>query len=79
MAPSEANGPNECCGEKDRLERTCRIATADYNRAVQVLQHYTGSMLREEYERLRKFSEEARLKSEQARLELDRHTAEHGC
>jgi len=79
MAPTEAHDPNESCGEKDRIERAYRIATADCGRAVQVLQRYAGSMLLEEYQRLRKFSEEARLRCEQARLELERHCAEHGC
>ena len=77
--PATSKSPQECCVEKDRLQRSYAFATADYSRAVQVLQRYTGVMDREEYRRLLTFSETARLKCDEARLMLELHLAEHGC
>ena len=69
----------EGCEFKERLFREYTTATADYSRAVQVLQRRLGVLSKLEYERLREFSETARTKSESARLLLDRHVSEHGC
>jgi len=76
MAPTQSQSPITC-DEKDRLRRAQACASADFSRAVQVLE---GCMMdRSEYDHLLKFSEEARLRSDQARLALERHVAEHGC
>ena len=69
----------EGCEEKDRLLREYTTATADYSRAVQVLQRRLGVLSKSEYERLREFSETARIRSESARQLLDRHVTQHGC
>jgi multidrug resistance efflux pump len=69
----------EYCDEEQRLVDAYAFATADYNRAVQVLQRRRGVMSKTEYERLRAFSEQARASCEQARNELERHTSNHGC
>ena len=65
--------------EKYRLWRAYSFAIADFSRAVQVLNRCTGTMDREEYERLRNFVNQAEWTSEQAQRELERHAAEHGC
>jgi len=79
LAPTESQSPNVSCTEKYRLWRAYSFAIADFSRAVQVLNRYTGTMDREEYERLRNFANQAEWTSEQARRELERHAAEHGC
>jgi len=79
--PCEGTQParEESCEVKDRLLREYTTATADYSRAVQVLQRRLGVLSKTEYERLREFSETARTKSESARLALDAHVRNHGC
>jgi hypothetical protein len=67
------------CDEKARLLRALTVADSDYGRAVAVLHEMLGIMRKADYQRLTRFSEEARRKSEQARVELDRHVSEHGC
>jgi hypothetical protein len=69
----------ELCEEKCRLLREYDSATADFSRAVQVLHSRLGVLSREEYAKLKHFSEHSRLRSEQARLALERHVSEHKC
>ena len=38
-----------------------------------------GRLLKDEFDRLNREVEQARLASETARLDLERHVSEHGC
>lgn len=67
------------CDEKVRLTRTQVVASADYRRALQVLNLRVGVMPKADYDKLRGFAEAARRTAEEARAALDLHTAEHGC
>jgi hypothetical protein len=67
------------CLEKDRLLKEYQVTTENFSGAVNDLQALRGTSSQEEYERLRRVAEEARLKSEQARLALEHHTAAHRC
>jgi hypothetical protein len=60
----------EYCDEKQRLVDAYAFATADYNRAVQVLQRRRGVMSKTEYERLRE-SFQNRLAQAASRLETN--------
>jgi len=67
------------CPEKDRLLKEYQVTTENFSGAVNDLQAHRATVSQEEYERLRRAAEEARLKSEQARLALESHTAAHRC
>ena len=67
------------CEEKDRLLRAYSFATADYMRAVRLLEERSGVMPKRDYEEIRKYAEKTREVSEQARAALEKHTVEHGC
>jgi hypothetical protein len=54
-------------------------ATLAFSNAVQELRRKIGTSPKDEYERLERFSNEARVISEQARLALERHIATHRC
>jgi hypothetical protein len=69
----------ELCAEKDLLLREYDAAASDFSRAVQVLRTRLGVLSKGEYEKLREFSEQSRLRSEKARLALEAHIADHGC
>lgn len=71
--------PAPACEEKERLLRIYSFAISDYSRAVQVLQRRLGTISKEEYQKLRTFTEKTRELAEQTRLALERHCAEHGC
>ncbi|MFT6670006.1 MAG: hypothetical protein ACJAVZ_001469, partial [Afipia broomeae] len=53
--------------------------TARFSRAVTVLQSKMATSLKEEYDRLQRLVDEARVESEGARLALESHISEHGC
>jgi len=67
------------CAEKKRLAEEYETATAQFADAVRHLQRNIGTSAREEYERLQRLANEARVSSEQARLRLEQHTAVHDC
>ena len=67
------------CEEKARLVRLYNVATVGFSAAVKELNRRIGTSPKEEYERLTRISNEARVQSEQARLALERHIADHGC
>ena len=79
MGAAEAELKTSECAEKIRLIRHYRVATADYNRAVQVLSKRSGTMRKAQYVKIREYVETARLRSEAVRAEMDQHVAEHGC
>jgi hypothetical protein len=67
------------CDEKGRLLRQYDNATLAFSNAVQELRRVIGTSLKEEYDRLERISNEARVKSEQTRLALEQHIAGHRC
>jgi len=67
------------CPEKANLLNEYDTAAAEFSRTVTVLNRRMGIMSREDYVRILRFSEQARIRSEQARLALERHVNEHGC
>jgi hypothetical protein len=67
------------CEEKTRLTEVYGDATEKFSHLVNELQQKVGKSLKEEYERLRRASEEWRVHSEQARLALEQHVAAHKC
>ncbi len=69
----------DTCNEKARLMAEYESATARFSEAVTALHKKMGTSLKEEYERLDRAANEARLKSEQARLALEQHGAAHRC
>jgi hypothetical protein len=50
-----------------------------FSEAVTELRKKMGTSAREEYQRLDRAANEARVKSEQARLALEQHIAAHRC
>ena len=67
------------CQEKDRLAKEYDAATSKFSEVVTDLRRKIGTSPKEEYERLERASNEARLKSEQTRLALEQHIAAHRC
>jgi ATP-dependent helicase YprA (DUF1998 family) len=67
------------CQEKDRLAKEYDAATSKFSEAVTELHRKIGISPKEEYERLERASNEARLKSEQTRLALEQHIVAHRC
>jgi hypothetical protein len=67
------------CDEKVRLATIYEAATAKFSEAVKELQQKMGISAKQEYERLDRAANEARVKSEQARLALEQHIAVHRC
>jgi hypothetical protein len=67
------------CEEKVRLAAEYDSATAKFAAAVAELWRRMGTSQKDEYERLDRAANEARVKSEQARLALEQHIAAHHC
>jgi len=67
------------CDVKVRLAAEYEAATALFSGAVTELQRRVGTSSKEEYDRLGRLANDARVKSEQARLALESHIAEHRC
>ena len=67
------------CEEKASLASDYEAATARFSTAVRELNQKIGVSPKEEYERLDRAANEARVKSEQARLALEQHIAVHRC
>ena len=67
------------CSERNRLLALYKIAASDYSRVVMVLARDSGVMRKDEYMRIKSYSEEARRRAEKARTELDEHVTAHGC
>jgi ATP-dependent helicase YprA (DUF1998 family) len=63
------------CEEKTRLASEYEAATVRFSSAVTELRTRMGTCPKEEYERLDRAANEARVKSEQARLALEQHIA----
>jgi ATP-dependent helicase YprA (DUF1998 family) len=67
------------CEEKTRLAAQYDAATTKFSEAVTELRQKMGTLLKEDYQRLDRAANEARVKSEQARLALEQHIAAHNC
>jgi hypothetical protein len=67
------------CEEKTRLLTEYKAATSAFSEAVKELHGKIGTSPKEEYQRLERIANEARVKSEQARLTLEQHSASHHC
>ena len=72
-------GNQMSCDEKVRLAAIYEAATAKFAEAVTELQQKIGTSAKQEYERLDRTANEARVKSEQARLALEQHIVAHRC
>jgi hypothetical protein len=66
------------CDDKKRLATEYESA-AKFSQAVADLRRKIGTSTKEEYRRLDRAANEARIFSEQARLALGQHIATHGC
>jgi hypothetical protein len=67
------------CDEKGHLLRQYDHATLAFSNAVQEMRRKIGTSPKDEYERLERIANEARVKSEQTRLALEQHIATHRC
>lgn len=67
------------CEEKGRLALEYDAATSKFAEAVSELRRKIGTSPKDEYDRLERGSNEARVRSEQARLALEQHIAIHHC
>jgi hypothetical protein len=67
------------CEEKARLLTEYKAATSAFSEAVKGLHRKIGTCPKEEYKRLERIANEARVKSEQARLALEQHISTHRC
>jgi hypothetical protein len=67
------------CEEKARLTMEYDAATSKFSAAVSELHLRMGTSPKDEYDRLERASNEARVRSEQARLGLEQHIAAHRC
>jgi len=67
------------CEQKKRLANEYEAATRKFSEAVRELRKKLGISTIEEYQRLDRAANEARVKSEQARLALEQHIASHCC
>ena len=67
------------CEEKNRLATEYESSTAKFAEAVAELRKKMGTSAKEDYDRLDRAANEARVKSEQARLALEQHIAAHRC
>lgn len=78
-AEHSAESTAEPCEAKRRLLDDYQAATEAFSRGLTVLNDRIGTSSRDEYDRLRRAVDDARLKSEEARLVLERHVADHAC
>ena len=67
------------CEEKNLMARDYDAATARFSEAVSELRRKMGTSLKEDYERLARNCDDARMKSELARLAREKHIADHHC
>lgn len=67
------------CEEKNRLATEYEVSTTKFSEAVSELRKKMGTSAKEEYQRLDRAANQARVKSEQARLALEGHIAAHRC
>jgi hypothetical protein len=67
------------CKEKERLTLEYQMATETFSQSVTDLRQKMGTSSQEEYERLKRITEEWRVHSEKARLSLEQHIVAHNC
>ena len=73
----ELRGQRVSCEEKSRLAKEYDEATSKFSEAVRDLHRRMGTSPKEEYDRLERASNVARVRSEQARLAIEQHIAAH--
>ena len=73
--PSNAPG----CPVKEQLLHAYEATVSEYSRSVSVLKSRLGILSRDEYLKIQRFTEEARVRAEEARLALQKHVQEHDC
>ena len=67
------------CEEKSWLVTEYHAATQKFLDAVTTLQRRMGTSSKDDYDRLQRATDDARVKCEQARLTLEQHIAAHRC
>ena len=67
------------CPERERLLAKYKVAASDYRRAMMLLVECADTMSKDDYIRIRNYSEIAHRIEEHARKVLDRHSAKHKC
>jgi hypothetical protein len=67
------------CEMKIKLTNNYETATSLFSEAVLELRRKIGTSSKEEYDRISRLANDARVKSERARLALEEHIAEHRC
>ncbi len=67
------------CDEKERLVDAYGAAVNEYSRTVITLRGNLGILPKAEYDLIRAFSEDARVRCDTAHHALDRHIQLHGC
>ena len=67
------------CEEKGRLTLEYQVATETFSQSVNDLRQKMGTSSQEEFERLKRITEEWRVHSQEARLALERHVVAHNC
>jgi hypothetical protein len=77
---SQAHRPQSSwCDEKERLVDAYGAAVNEYSRTVITLRSNLGILPKAEYDLIRAFSEDARVRCDKAHHALDRHIHMHGC
>jgi hypothetical protein len=74
-----ASMPHVGCIQKEHLVDEYRRSAQTLLESLTVLHTRMGTVDRDEYERLRRISEQSRMSAERVRLELEQHIADHRC
>ena len=76
---SEEALQRQVCEEHSKLLKAYQQSVTKFSATLNALEAARPNTLREEYQRMAGYVEQARLNSDQARAELDTHSSEHGC
>jgi hypothetical protein len=76
---SEEALQRQVCEEHSKLLKVYQQSVSKYSTTLNALEEARPNTLKEEYQRMAGYVEQARLNSDQARSELDSHVTEHGC
>jgi hypothetical protein len=67
------------CERHSELLAAYQKAVALFSTTLDALQAARAIVVKDEYDRMRNYVEQTRLKAEDARIDLERHVVEHGC
>jgi hypothetical protein len=67
------------CKEHAKLLKLYQESVAKFSATLNALEAARPNTLREEYQRMAGYVEQARSNSDEARADLDRHVTDHGC